>query len=438
MDYITSQTPDKGVQIGKELPINNYSMAMDPDKGVQIGPEPPISNGSIAMANDTIPGFGGNLIEAGIVLNGTKSATYKSTAYPANADGTQRPGAVVEYSSEFSVGEGIGGVGVISELPAGYIAAEFLETNNTKIQVPFSFNLSQDEVRVEMETSVSNNSIIQREGYFKDSNSLTIGQYNKQFSVTVGGSIGSESADLTVGAFYKVWCNFSSQGYSFGSGTTVWNSKVQNYKNNVPFYELYRSDTWQWWTKRKWWRAYKNKELQFDLIPAIGLQGRPVFYNKVDRTEYGNSGTGSLIVGFTLPQARKLGKLPATGGTLTISLPTGYDSNADVMVALETARSKGWTLTIQNYTPENAVAGASTFAFRRVWVRKTQDDNGTYVDADGSRWLVEWCVDMLTPDGSTPDAHGYELFRSVEAALAYWELAPYVDPEVEKEFSQEL
>ena len=42
---------------------------------------------------------------------------------------------------------------------------------------------------------------------------------------------------------------------------------------------------------------------------------------------------------------------------------------------------------------------------------------------------------MLTPDGSEPDAHGYEPFRSVEAAVEYWGLTPYVDPEAEEEFN---
>lgn len=364
------------------------------------------------------------------IEDGKQTSFYATTPYVLASDDS-----VSVYKSTFNSAPVklrllglLGGGESASALPRGYLEAEFLETTNTKIQVPFSFDLSQDEVRVEMETSISHHSI-QREGYFKDSNSLTIGQYYKKFSVTLRGGQGTESADLTVGAFYKVWCIFSGQGYSFGSGTTVWYSKVQNYTNNVPFYELFRSDTWQWRTKRKWWKAYKNKELQFDLIPALDLQGRPVFYNKVDKTEYGNSGTGVLIVGFTISQAVKLSTLPATGGTLTVSLPTGYESDAGVMTALETARANGWTLTVQTYEAETA---AATFGMRRIWVRKTADANGMYVDTDGKRWHVDWCVEMYTPDNSTPDMHGYEMFRSVDAAVTYWELTPWVDPEAEK------
>jgi hypothetical protein len=84
-------------------------------------------------------------------------------------------------------------------------------------------------------------------------------------------------------------------------------------------------------------------------------------------------------------------------------------------------------LTVQTY--EAAGAAAATFALRRVWVRKVQDENGTYVDADGSRWQVEWCVDVI---GADPESLGYERFRSVEVAAEYWGLQPYQYPEEEQ------
>lgn len=182
----------------------------------------------------------------------------------------------------------------------------------------------------------------------------------------------------------------------------------------------------------------EGEHLSSDIIPVLSINGEPVFYDIVRKKAYKTQASIPAIAGFTLPQAINLRKLPATGGTLTISLPTGYESDEGVAAALQTARANGWTLTIQTYTPETAGAAASTFALRRIWVRRTQNDNGAYVDASGSHWLVEWCVDMLTPDGSTPDAHGYELFRSVEAAVAYWELEPWVDPEAEQMMQEEL
>lgn len=172
-----------------------------------------------------------------------------------------------------------------------------------------------------------------------------------------------------------------------------------------------------------------NDVLSLSIVPCLTSLGLPCFFDSVTGQTFLATGADPTV-GLTLAQARNLSKLPSTGGTLTISLPTGYDSDSGVMNALDTARANGWTLTIQTYTPE-AEASSTTFALRRIWVRRMQSEYGAYVAADGTRWHVEWCVDMLTPDGSTPDAYGYELFRSQEAAVAYWELTPYVDPESE-------
>ena len=62
------------------------------------------------------------------------------------------------------------------------------------------------------------------------------------------------------------------------------------------------------------------------------------------------------------------------------------------------------------------------------WVRRTPSDFGNYVDAAGTRYTVEWCHKLLTPDGSTEADHGYEQHASVEAACEAWGLVPYVDP----------
>lgn len=148
-------------------------------------------------------------------------------------------------------------------------------------------------------------------------------------------------------------------------------------------------------------------------------------FDKVRKQFFYNCGTGAFIVGFTLAQARKLSKLPATGGTLTISLPSNWQEDAGVVDALATAEGNGWVFTYQTYDAEETT---STFALRRIWVRKTQDANGLYVAKDGTRWHVEWCAGMI---GAEPDAHGYEPYRSVEAAVEYWELQQWVDPEEE-------
>lgn len=168
------------------------------------------------------------------------------------------------------------------------------------------------------------------------------------------------------------------------------------------------------------------------LTPVVDSHGRPCMYDNVSKKPFYNSATGQFIVGMTMKQAHELGKLPA-GTTLTISLPVGYDSDAEVVAALSEAEANSCMLTVQTY--EVDASAASTFSIRRIWVRKRADENGTYIAGDGTRWQVEWCVTMYTPDNSTPDQHGYEQFRSVEAACEYWELEPYIDPTLEKEIN---
>jgi hypothetical protein len=175
----------------------------------------------------------------------------------------------------------------------------------------------------------------------------------------------------------------------------------------------------------------EDEKIKMSFIPAIDAQGVPCMYDKVSNQPFDNDGTGAFIVGMTLAQARKLGKLPEGGGTLTVSLPSNWQEDEGVVNALATAEAKGWVFTYQTYEAE--AGAASTFALRRIWVRKTQSEHGGYVSADGSRWLVEWCAGMI---GADPQEHGYEPYRSVDAAVAYWELQPYGNNE--EEFLNEL
>lgn len=169
----------------------------------------------------------------------------------------------------------------------------------------------------------------------------------------------------------------------------------------------------------------EGRKLTHDYQPALNEAGLPCLYDSVTQTTLTNLGSGQYIAGMTLVQARKLSKLPA-GTILTVSLPVGYDADDGVVAALTQAEANGCVLTIQTY--EAAGAAAATFALRRVWVRRQQDSSGTYVDADGSRWMVDWCVDVI---GADPESLGYERYRSVDAAVAYWGLTPYECPEEE-------
>lgn len=65
------------------------------------------------------------------------------------------------------------------------------------------------------------------------------------------------------------------------------------------------------------------------------------------------------------------------------------------------------------------------------YFRKTESEYGNYVDAEGVRWVVEWCSRIYSPDNKTPEQLGYEPHENQDAALAAWGLTPYVDPEAE-------
>lgn len=163
-----------------------------------------------------------------------------------------------------------------------------------------------------------------------------------------------------------------------------------------------------------------------DVHAAIDPSGKPCFFDKVEKQPFYNGTETALTVGMTLAQARQLSKLPAGGGSLKISLPENYTDDEAVVAALSTATENGWVFEIQTYTTDGAEA--STFALRRIWVKKIDSPDGPYVDATGARWHVEWCQTVL---GAEPSDLGYEPFRSVDVALAEWELTPYVYPEEE-------
>lgn len=111
---------------------------------------------------------------------------------------------------------------------------------------------------------------------------------------------------------------------------------------------------------------------------------------------------------------------------ITMGIHKDYENDPDVLAALDNATAKGWTIERQwNGTPTST---ASTFGFNRIWARKVEDEQGEYVDSDGSRWHIAWCHTLSTPDGSTPEDHGYELYRSIEAAAAYWDLQLWIEP----------
>lgn len=178
----------------------------------------------------------------------------------------------------------------------------------------------------------------------------------------------------------------------------------------------------------------QGPDIVCSLIPVLDPTGEPCMFDLVSQQPYLNAGTGQFIAGVknTAQLRTLLRKLPdRTGqamGTLTLSIPAEANT-PELQELLDTTETqKNWELTIQERPAE-----AATYSLRRVrkivWVRRVPDKNGSYVDADGSRWQAEWCSAIYSPRGNDPTLHGYEPFDSVEQAAEAWCLTPYESPE---------
>ena len=89
------------------------------------------------------------------------------------------------------------------------------------------------------------------------------------------------------------------------------------------------------------------------MVPVVDAAGVPCLYDIVKGdTFYNNTGNDKYIIGMTLEQARKLSKLPKTGGTLTVSLPWEALDDARVQDALAKAAENGWTIIEQYRNPD--------------------------------------------------------------------------------------
>lgn len=166
-------------------------------------------------------------------------------------------------------------------------------------------------------------------------------------------------------------------------------------------------------------------------IPAIDRNGIPCLYGIETRTPYYNSGSGTFISGVgTVGQFTALLKhLPATGGTLTLSLPAEANTPEIADLITATASTKKWTLTVYEYRP----ASTGTYSLRRVrevvWCRKQNAEYGNYLDGEGKHWQVERCAAIFGILGQNPAAYGYEPFDSVEQAAEFWGLSEIEDTE---------
>lgn len=74
----------------------------------------------------------------------------------------------------------------------------------------------------------------------------------------------------------------------------------------------------------------------------------------------------------------------------------------------------------------------------KIWVKKTKDENGNYIDDKDVRYNVDWCIKVIYADGRTEEDLGYTRFNSLENALTLWGLSPYVEPDAETEEMTDL
>jgi hypothetical protein len=306
--------------------------------------------------------------------------------------------------------------GGVSALTAGYLAAEFLESFYDRridtlrqwgatdtIEIVFSNTIDSPSFNV-MGADISQRLLSTPYGPRFEIDSVHyqfdfVEKYNKITAIYKNGIVVVNGVQQAV-------------------STKDWKSKA-----NINLF------TWSGATISARMRLYKYKHIaadKFTLQPALDDTGRPCMVAVETGAPFYNLANGEFAVGLTLAQARKLGKLPAGGGTLTVSLPSNWQEDEGVLNAKAEAEAKGWQITVQTYEAE--AGAAATFALRRIWVRKQQNEGGSYVAADGSRWSVDWCVDVW---GADPQELGYEPYRSVDAAVAYWELVPYVYPDEE-------
>ena len=315
-------------------------------------------------------------------------------------------------------------------LPAGYLQAYFLESTGTQI---VRVGKVSTRTVVKLRSAVKNIKNIQS-AYGGTLNTSPIngfgfafsggGQYPNQFSFNSGRQI-YVNMGIRLGQAYSILQD--SKKIVVDAQEYIYTSQPNDMACEVALYARLEGNGNAEVAFSNELRLYyflKEGDKRMSLSPVISPTGEPCMYDTVTRKPFFNSGSGQFIVGFTMQQARKLGKL-APNSTLTISLPVGYDGDEGVVAALATAEARGCVLTVQTYDEGEA----STYALRRVWVRKVADENGTCVDADGVRWQVEWCVDVV---GADPVELGFERFRSVEAARDFWGLVDYVDPNAEK------
>lgn len=323
-----------------------------------------------------------------------------------------RPAAAVQLSG--------GGVNITELLPVGYFNAHYLDNKkDSNLYITTGLMLTENwSVEVDFYSEITTGPSFQRVfGSAENYLACSFFYQGQRAQVCMAGQLTDNLPYNCARHYIKV----KDAAYSVDNGTPY---ECEKGTNSV------RSEAWMMKTSAQF-RLFKVAandgagESRY-FIPALDPAGVPCLFDQVTKTPVYASGGGTFCVGFTLEQAAKLTNLPAVGGSLSIALPSNWQEDSAVVEALSDAESKGWVIDYRTFDP--TAAPVTTFSLRRVFVRRFADVHGSYVDGTGKRWRIDWCEGVL---GAEPEALGFEPYRSIDAAVDYWELTPYVAPESE-------
>lgn len=313
--------------------------------------------------------------------------------------------------------------GGASTLPSGYLAAEFLESTGTQY-MKTNLLIKDSHVQVKGQASKRNGTCIcglyENFGSYRDlsikliqNNNDTVGVEAKarnktayRYNLPIGTAFDAEVdllqnfasvKEYSSGNSYKI--NIANEGYIY-SDKPVW---FVCSKNVVGSNVATGNATDKFVGRLLNFKVGYNGQLSADFVPSVSETGKPCLYDKITKKPFYNSGTGQFIVGMTLKQARKLSKLPSTGGSLTVSLPWEaqlVQHNGEVESALGTAQGNGWLVGVQYRDAESdsAVYNKYNECTMPTKVKEVNADYGTDLTADG-----EWIYPLSNLKSGTDD-----------------------------------
>lgn len=286
----------------------------------------------------------------------------------------------------------------VNALPQGYLAAEFLEfgAKDKYVEVTTPWTPAGAVVQVDAHERFYRLDVGSDEiGNGSHANYFFWGVKNKKWNIGCGTyGITTYSADTE---WHDMKMIYAEDGGAWVDGLKVRACAYSATAHILKSFTLGRTTptlnnlTYIAYTQVKTASLRVNGQLWRDVRAAIDPEGKPCMYDRIAKETFYNGTETALTVGMTLSQARNLGKLPAGGGTLTVSLPWDAQLDKKVDAALQTAKSNGWTIVVQYQEPDTTSAVYNKYA-----ACKTRDDvlavNADYLNdltADG-----EWVYPM--------------------------------------------